>query len=426
MRKKNPVYERGRYKLIYDVHRNGSLRSPYFQIQWYDAVARRNRSKSTGTSDREAAEQQLDALYLLKERGQAVCPSCGQAVNGSRTYLLTEAIELYLAARSNRVSINAIRARLAHVLKYVAATGLISTTCLSVDDDWVEGFRAWASSLPVVVGDGSERVRAPGTVEASVRQMAAVINFAKVKGHTPSGATFTPKKPTDVSVTPTFRATVPILASMFVYCSSPDRKPADSDDAYLKRIKGREQLLRFLQISVATWARPDAAHDVSVDPIRGQWDPAAETLNLNPRNRTQTRKYRPIVPVPRQLVGLLNEADGFYVKVGSVRKAFEEMQRNLSLPGERQAGLKLIRRSIAQLARKRLGEADWIEGRQMLGHHRPTVSDNYAPSDPSYLSRAQAVTEEIIAEIIALAPLAFASSGKEKQLKSHSIKGDKS
>ncbi len=295
MRKKNLVYERGRYRLVYNVHRSGSLRSPYFQIQWYDAAARRNRSKSTGTADREAAEQQLDALYLSKERGQAVCPSCGQAINGKRTYLLTEAIELYLAARSNRVSINAIRARLANVLKYVAATGLISTTCLSVDEDWVEGFRAWARRLPVAVGNGSERVRAPG-----------------------------------------------------------------------------------------------------------------------------------IVPVPRQFVGLLNEADGFYVKVGSVRKAFEEMQRNLSLPGERQAGLKLIRRSIAQLARKRLGEADWIEGRQMLGHHRPTVSDNYAPSDPSYLSRAQAVTEEIIAEIIALAPLAFASSGKEKQLTSHSIKGDKS
>ncbi|MEO7602395.1 MAG: hypothetical protein ABIS39_03910 [Sphingomicrobium sp.] len=69
--------------------------------------------------------------------------------------------------------------------------------------------------------------------------------------------------------------------------------------------------------------------------------------------------------------------------------------------------MRLIRRSVATIARKRLGEENWIQGRIMLGHVQPTTSDNYAVSDPSHLGRALAVTTELIKEIEALAPGAF-------------------
>jgi hypothetical protein len=95
---------------------------------------------------------------------------------------------------------------------------------------------------------------------------------------------------------------------MFTYCTQPARKDGESEKAYAKKVAGRELLLRFLQISVAIWARPDAAHDVSVDPKRGQWNSAARVLNLNPRGRVQTRKHRPIVPVARQMAALLDKA----------------------------------------------------------------------------------------------------------------------
>ncbi len=104
---------------------------------------------------------------------------------------------------------------------------------------------------------------------------------------------------------------------------------------------------------------------------------------------------------------LLDANVGFYVSVDSVRKAFEAMQRELSLPGEGESGLKLIRRSMAHLARQRLGERDWIEGQIMLGHRRTSSSDTYAPFETGYLARALAVTDSIIAELKAAVPGAF-------------------
>lgn len=69
--------------------------------------------------------------------------------------------------------------------------------------------------------------------------------------------------------------------------------------------------------------------------------------------------------------------------------------------------MRLIRRSVATLARKRLGEENWIQGRIMPGHVQPTTSDIYAVSDPAHLGRALAVTTALIMEIETLAPGAF-------------------
>jgi hypothetical protein len=85
------------------------------------------------------------------------------------------------------------------------------------------------------------------------------------------------------------------------------------------------------------------------------------------------------------------------------------MEVALGLPGAGQSGMKLIRRSIATIARKpdRLGEEHWIQGRIMLGHVQPTTSDIYAVQDPTHLGRALAVTTAIIGEVEKLAPGAF-------------------
>lgn len=408
-----PLYQRGRYKLVQDRRRDGSLRTPFYQIVWYDERVGRNRSRSTGTASRDEAEIQLDALYESKEKGRAICHACGQPITNGPAYLLTDAISAYIDKRQDRVSIGAIRPRLGHVLSYLEAQNALSTTCDEIDEEWIEEFRDWNAEIPIELSSGECRRRAPGTIEASVRQLAAVINYAARKKHVISGAQFSPKKPSDVSHTPTYRASVETLALMFLYCTTPPRKAQESERNYAKRIADRRNLLRFLQISVATWARPDAAHEVSTDAERGQWDSRARKLNLNPKGRIQTRKYRPTVPIARQVAPLLDDTHGFFVTVASVRKAFEAMQDALGLPGDREAGLKLIRRSMAQLGRDRLGRAAWIEGKYMLGHHRPDPSDLYGIDTPGDFPRALKVTEEIIDEIISLAPLAFSATKKE-------------
>ena len=53
-----------------------------------------------------------------------------------------------------------------------------------------------------------------------------------------------------------------------------------------------------------------------------------------------------------------------------VKGAYEAMEETCGLPGDGESGLKLIRRSMARLARQRLGELDWIEGQIMLAIRR--------------------------------------------------------
>jgi hypothetical protein len=403
------LYARGKYRLSYDRKRDGSLRTPFLQIVWYDRDKGRIRSRSTGTESVEQAEAELDALYLKRERGQAVCATCGQALRAGARHLLTDAIADYLIAREGRSSIASIRPRLAHVTAYVTENERLDTACEDVDEDWIDAFREWAIEMPIIEPkSGKARERAPGTVEASVRQLAAVINYAYGRKDTLFPAAFAAKKPEEVSRTPSYRADVKTLAAMFRYCVDPQLKPGEFEKLRQRRLLWRADLHRFLQISIATWARPDAAHDVSADRKRDQWNSNARALNLNQRGRTQTKKYRPIVPIGPRVAALLDATEGFFVRADSVGRAFREMQSALGLPGDGESGLKLIRRSVAHIARQRMGERDWVEGKIMLGHQRISTSDKYAPFDPGYLGEALRVTNEIIEEIEKLTPGAFA------------------
>ena len=408
----DPLYSRGKYRLEWDRKRDGSLRSPFFQIVWYDAEAGRNRSRSTGTEDILAAEKALDRLFLERERGQSICPACHRPLDDAKGYLMADSLADYLEARVERSSIGSIRPRVAHVIEFLDATNrLESLLCEQVDDTLVEEFRRWSAKQPVVEGTKNPvtRDRAPGTTEASVRSWAAAINFSHERHDTRFPATFKVLKPTEVSRTPTYRSSVEEMARMFAYCLYPQAPKGEirSDKMRARMVLHRQNLLRFLQASVATWARPDAVHDISTDPRRDQWISAARVLQLNQKGRRQTRKYRPAIVVPERFARLLDQTDGFFVTVGSVRKAFEAMLNDLGLPRDRETGLKLIRRSMATLGRKRLGEEHWVQGRMMLGHAKFDTSDLYALPDPANLGRALAVTDGIMKEIEARCPGAF-------------------
>lgn len=406
------LYSRGKYRLEWDRRKDGTLRSPFLQIIWYDDVAGRNRSKTTGTAEIRAAEDELDRLWLLLERGQSVCPTCGRPMDQAGSYLLTTAIADYLLAREKRSSIESLRARLAHVLDFLDHTHRSAITCEQISDEFVDEFRLWSSTVPVIEGTVNPKVRerAPGTIEASVRTLAAAINFAHNRKDTLFPARFTVLAPRDVSRTPTYRSSIEELADMFRYCVAPQPPEGEiwSDKMIARQRQYRENLLRFLQVSVATWCRPDAAHDVSTAAGRDQWISNARVLQLNPRGRRQTKKYRPALPVAYRFARILDATKGFFVTVKSVRKAFEAMLDDLGLPRERETGLKLIRRSVSQIARPRIGEAQWRQGEIMLGHAKISTSDIYALFDPANLGVALTVTEGIIEEIETLCPGAFA------------------
>lgn len=411
------LYSRGttrlggpKYWLGRDRRSDGSLRSPNLYIFWYDAERGHVRSRSTRTTDIGKAEERLDALFLERERGQRICDQCGQLIVGAPPHALVDAMSNYLISVRKKPSLTSIKARLAHVSNYLIETDRLDTTCDQVNEEWIDDFRDWAFEVPVVSTAGKVLGdRSAGTVEGSVRALSAAINHANGRGDTPYTAAFQAKKPDEVSETPAYRADIGKLAEMFNYCLRPPRASGVSDKAYDRQLAYREALLRFLRVSVATWCRPDAAYDVSTDPARRQWYPDIRALALNQRGRPQTKKYRPVVPVAHQMVEHLKAAPvGFYIGPASIRTAFEGMQDELRLPRDGETGQKLIRRSVAKLARSRLGEALWVEGQMMLGHRvHSKTSDIYAAFEAGYLTNALAVTEQIIDEIEAKAPGAF-------------------
>ena len=122
-------------------------------------------------------------------------------------------------------------------------------------------------------------------------------------------------------------------------------------------------------------------------------------------------KYRPIVPIARQGRWLFDEAKGFIVKTGSARKGFYTMAQELGLPGDRESGMKLIQRSMADMIRARLVAAGRSEDELsvFVGHRKiHSVSELYAPFNPGYMTNVRTAIEEIADEIEAGCQLAFA------------------
>lgn len=388
------IYHRGAYWLDWDRRADGSLRTPYLTIFWYDAGRGRTRSASTGSGDVAEAKAALDRHYLAHSEGEAICPTCGQRRQIGDGFLVLQAIQNYLATRADN---KAVGHRLAHVTAFIAESGQLNLTCRQANEEWATRFRRWAATKLIVSPTGIKRDRSPSTIENSLIQLAAAITAAHKRGDSLVPAQFKPIPTVQLNRSPAHRADISELAAMFRYATDA-RFPVK-----------RAPLHRYLMAAVATVARPEEVHDISTKPEREQWNAAAGILNLNPRGRRQTRKYRATIPVPWQFARRLKQATpGFYVGVASVKSAWESMAEDLDLPGDGAAGMKLIRRSIAKLLRDRLPKADWPEIEMFLGHDKfDSTTSIYAPFDPNYLGAARAELEAIIDEIEALVPGAF-------------------
>lgn len=417
------IYRRGRYWLAWDEKSDGTRRSPFPAVFWYDESAGRVRSASTRTEDVEEAKGILDARYIVETQGEAICPTCRQPLRRSGI-LISDAIAAYLTLVANeRSSADAIRPRLDHVLNYLETLPSSAVTCEEVDDNWIERFRRWNLAQPIVsvrrakdpvsgrmVDIRKERPRAPGTVEASVRMLGAAVNLALDPSGKTKPARFSARKPKDVSRTPNLRIKLPMLAAMFRYATDPAwRGP-------------RDNLHRFLIGSLITLGRPDAVYDISVSAERGQWSSDFRVLALNPRGRTQTTKHRSTVKIPTQGAQVLDELAAraerarsnaerqrvsYLVPVGDVGTAWDRMCGHLGLPiGQGEAGQKLIRRSVSTMLRARKVAKDDIE--LFMGHRvLDPVTDLYAPYDPEYLESAMIELEAICADLESLVPDAF-------------------
>ena len=408
-RRTKHIYDRDGHWLAWDRKRDGTLRSPYLAIQWYDSGRGRICTTSTRTDDVQKAKVILDYHYLRHSAGKDICPTCGRPKDELRNLPVLQAITDYMTIKEAEAASAAIRPRLAHVVNYIATLQSPAIFCDQVDEEWIKRFRKWLGDQPRFSSAGAEipRMRALSTIENSVSQLAAAITASK------SPLRFKPIQTKELNNTPTRRLTVQELSDAFQYATDP-RYPAK-----------RSGLHRFLMFSVATMARPDAAHDYSTARDRKQWNKDRDVICLNPVNRRQTKKYRAAVAAPRQIIPILNQVDGFLIESISVRSAWDSMVKCLGWPKDGEGGMKLIRRSIAQLVRdagtKRAWTDEWRDQMRkgpseeialQLGHRKiDSVTDLYAMFDPDYLDNVTAAIEGIIDTIIEKVPLAFTLAG---------------
>lgn len=148
-------YQRGAFWLDWDKRSDGALRSPNLAIFWHDAERGRLRSLSAGTANDSEPREALDRHYLTNTRGESICPTCGQRRPIAEAgYFVTHAIADYLVTKPGD---NILKARLNHILDYIATLVSTAIICRQVNEDWIRHFRTWSAKLPVVFTSGRVR-----------------------------------------------------------------------------------------------------------------------------------------------------------------------------------------------------------------------------------------------------------------------------
>lgn len=186
--------------------------------------------------------------------------------------------------------------------------------------------------------------------------------------------------------------------------SAPPRgRPMEVEEiARLVEAAKQPRLRRFIVFMLATAGRPDAIRELTVD----RCEIKARVIRLNPRMRAQTTKYRPTVRMPESIVPLvrsLRDTSGITHVVGgkryvhSVRTAWRRARADAEL--DEQVNPYSLRHTMARRLRME-GVSAWEVSAQ-LGHKRSdlSITEIYAPYDPTYLKDAARAIDSFFAEL---------------------------
>ena len=166
---------------------------------------------------------------------------------------------------------------------------------------------------------------------------------------------------------------------------------------FLTAVQTWPHLETFCMIMLNTLARPDAVFDLSPAQVSIE----DRLINLNPKGRKQTKKFRPKVPLTATLLPYITakQVDRFVMwrgkPVKSIKKTFALAVQRAGLPSE--ITPYSLRHTMAKELRKRSVPPWEVEG--MLGHRRKGVTEDYAVYDPSYLSKGREAIDRYFAEL---------------------------
>lgn len=163
--------------------------------------------------------------------------------------------------------------------------------------------------------------------------------------------------------------------------------------ALLDAASPQPHLQRYIKTLIATAARPGAVlslHSQQIDRERG-------IITLNPPDRNQTKKYRPVIRLPESYALDIADITGNIIsgnegQYDSVKKAWRTARSRAGLDVD--VNGYSIRHTIARHLRSQ-SVPPWEVAAQ-LGHKMPGMSTTeiYAPYDPSYLKNAVAAIDD--------------------------------
>ena len=160
-------------------------------------------------------------------------------------------------------------------------------------------------------------------------------------------------------------------------------------------------LLFFLILLINTGSRPGALLDL----CRDQIDLPGRRLHLNPANRVQTKKWRPVLPIPNTLLPWVTDLlHGHLITyrgkpIKEIDTAFISACCRAGLPGGESSYS--IRHSLGRYMRKR--QVDLRDIALWLGHTQPPDNPEitlvYSPDDPDYLTSAKTAVEAFVLDL---------------------------
>lgn len=183
----------------------------------------------------------------------------------------------------------------------------------------------------------------------------------------------------------------------------PKGRPLEVEEvAKLLEASTQNHLRVFIIMMVATTARPDAVLDLTFD----RCDLERRIIQLNPADRAQTKKYRPVVRMPVSIIPYMSEAieaNGEYVvspdgqRVKSVRTTWRTTRAKAGL--DDRVNAYSLRHTMARWLRSKSVPA-WEVAAQ-LGHKTQELrtTEIYAPFDPNYLSQAVQAIDDFLCAV---------------------------
>ena len=319
--------------------------SPAWYATFYDAAAKRTRRVSLGTDDFEQARQKLLERYLEEHRPQNA---------PAETVALADIVLDYYKAHGAQTR----------------SAGSIRTSC----GYWVDFFgdaNIAEATKPPRLEAFIAHLTGQGFATAYIQRILGV-GKAALKRAWRRGEI----------------AGAPYIPSVKVDYGEPLGRPLKIAELARLLAAAPDHLRLMLVILIGTACRPEAALELT----GAQLDFEDGLIDLNPRGRAQTKKFRPVVKMPEALATVLRGApDGRLVTfrgqpVRKINKAWRGMREAAQLDEE--VNPYSIRHTVARWMRQN-GVPAWEVAAQ-LGHKSRDyrTTELYAAFDPAYLENA--------------------------------------